>query len=499
MDRKWRVYEKKEGALLPNAIRDYSLPLFTPTARINVAETAKNELESSIPELMRSIILENFALPAVLVNRKGDILYISGRTGKYLDPASGKANLNILAMAREDLRFEIGSAIHKAATQNTSVTAKDISVRVNGGEQHLNVIVKPLKPGKESELLMVVFEDIKPPEEAVKGGKDKGGANVLIERELHRTKERLNATIEEMQVSQEEYRAANEELETTNEELQSTNEELISSKEEMQSLNEELMSVNADLQEKVAALHEAENDMKNLLNSTEIATLFLDTSLKVRRFTPEAAKIIKLIKGDVGRPITDIVSNLKYDRLGEDAAEVLEKLATKEMEVESKDGHWYLMRILPYRTLENVIQGVVITFTGITALKRLEMAVREERQYAESILETIREPLVVLDGRLRVVSANRSFYRTFHVSPDETQNRLIFSLGNRQWDIPELRELLEKIIPEKRAFEDFRVEHTFPKIGRKAMILNARKIEQKAGGRELILLAIEDVAQVSKS
>jgi len=497
LDRKWRVYEKKEGALLPNTVRDYAVPLFTSKMRVDDVATYSKELESSVPELMRSAILENFAPPAVLVNRRGDILYISGRTGKYLEPASGKANLNILAMAREDLRFEIGSAIHKAASQKTSVTVRDIRVKANGGEQHLNVAVRPLNPGKESELLMVVFEDIKTPEEAVKGGKGKGGANVLVERELQRTKERLNATVEEMQVSQEEYRAANEELESTNEELQSTNEELISSKEEMQSLNEELMSVNAELQEKVSALLEAENDMKNLLNSTEIATLFLDNALKVRRFTPEAAKIIKLIKGDVGRPITDIVSNLKYDRLGEDAEEVLEKLATKEMEVESKDGNWYMMRILPYRTVENVIQGVVITFTGITALKRLEMAVREERQYAESILETVREPLVVLDGRLRVVSANLSFYRTFHVNPAEIEKKLIFSLGNRQWDIPELRELLEKIIPEKNEFNNFRVEHTFPNIGKKTMLLNARRIEQKAGGRELILLAIEDVAQVS--
>ncbi|MEN6463760.1 MAG: PAS domain-containing protein, partial [Syntrophaceae bacterium] len=498
LDRKWRIYEKKEGALLPNIIRDYAVPLFTPKMRLGAAAAASKDLESSIPELMRSVILDNFAPPAVLVNRKGDILYISGRTGKYLEPASGKANLNILVMAREDLRFEIGSAIHKAAAQKTSVTTKDIRVRVNGGEQHINVTVKPLETGKENELLMVVFEDIKPPETAIKGGKDKSRANVLVERELQRTKERLSATIEEMQVSQEEYRAANEELESTNEELQSTNEELISSKEEMQSLNEELLSVNAELQEKVNALLEAENDMKNLLNSTEIATLFLDNDLKVRRFTPEAAKIIKLIKGDVGRPITDIVSNLKYDRLGEDTGEVLEKLATKEMEVESKDGNWYLMRILPYRTVENVIQGVVITFTGITALKRLEMAIMEEHQYAESILETVREPLVVLDGRLRVVSANRSFYRTFHVSPDETQNKLIFSLGNRQWDIPELRELLEKIIPEKREFDNFRVEHMSPKTGRKLMLLNARKIEQKANGKDLILLAIEDVPKEGK-
>ena len=189
-----------------------------------VAETASKELEPSIPELMRSVILDNFAPPAVLVNNKGDILFISGRTGKYLEPASGKANLNIMAMAREELRFEVGNAIHKAAAQKASVTVKDIRVRVNGGEQHINLTVKPLKPGKEGDLLVVIFEDIKAQEEAIKNGKDRGAGNVLkIEKELQRTKEPYNSVIEEMQVSQEEYRAANEELESTNEELQSTN------------------------------------------------------------------------------------------------------------------------------------------------------------------------------------------------------------------------------------------------------------------------------------
>ena len=445
---------------------------------------------------MRSAILENFAPPAVLVNNKGDILYISGRTGKYLEPASGKANLNILSMAREDLRFEIGSAIHRAVSQKTSVTVNDIILKINGGEKLVSITVKPLNGKGRLDLLMVVFEDIEAPKEVTKGGKGKGSAEVMnLARELQRTKERLNSVIEEMQVSQEEYRSANEELESTNEELQSTNEELISSKEEMQSLNEELMSVNSELQEKVNALIEAENDMKNLLNSTEIATLFLDSSLQVRRFTPEAAKIIKLIKGDVGRPITDIATNLKYERLVQDADEVLERLSSKEMEVESKDGNWNQMRIMPYRTVENVIQGVVITFSEITTLKRLEGVLREERQFGQSIFETIRESLVVLDGRFRVVSANPSFYRTFQVSPDETQNKIIFNLGNRQWDIPKLRKLLEKVIPEKEKFTNFTVEHTFPKIGRKMMLLNARRIEEKAGGKELILLAIEDVTQ----
>jgi two-component system CheB/CheR fusion protein len=495
LDKKWKIYEKKEGAILPDKIRDLTGMVFVPKT-VPEFRTAPRELERSFPELIRSILFEDFAPPAVLVNKRGDIVYVSGRTGKYLEPAAGKANLNVLAMAREDLRFEIGSAMSLAASRKEPVTVKNIKVKVNGGEQYINLTVKPVQAGDQSELLLIIFQDIEPPGTALKGKSRKDDSySPDLQRELHRAKERLNSTMEEMQITQEEYRTANEELQSTNEELQSTNEELISSKEEMQSLNEELMSLNAELQDKVSSLTQAEDDMKNLLNSTDIATIFLDDSLKLRSFTPTASKIIKLIKGDVGRPITDIASSLRYERLAEDADHVLEKLVPKEIEVESKDGSWYQMRILPYRTVNNVIQGVVITFTDITELKKLEMNLLKQRKYAEEIVETVREPLVVLDSKFRVVSANRSFYTLFHIKREETEKKSLFSLGKHQWDIPELRELMEKVLPESKTIEGFRVEHVFPGLGKRTMLLNARRVGTVADGEQLILLAIEDVTK----
>jgi hypothetical protein len=260
--------------------------------------------------------------------------------------------------------------------------------------------------------------------------------------------------------------------------------------------------VNAELQDKLDELSNTNNDMRNLLDSIEIPTIFLDNDLRIKRFTAHAKKIINLIHTDIGRPLSHIVSNLKYDRLIPDAEEVLKSLVPREREVETKDDRWYLMRMLPYRTLGNAIDGVVITFSDIHALKvaaaeikKLHQTVQEARDYAENIIDTVRESLVVLDEDLRVISANRSFYRTFHVAPVETEGKLIYDLGAGQWNIPGLRKLLERVIPGNTSFEGFRVEHTFPEVGRKTLLLNARRITRKETGKEMILLAIEDVTE----
>jgi two-component system CheB/CheR fusion protein len=492
LDKKWKLYQRKEEAL-PGAARHFGFPLVPSNRKIEAVEAAHKDLETLIPNLVNTALLNDFSPAAVLVNDTGDILYVSGRTGKYLEPPLGKANWNILAMAREGVRLEVGSALHRATVQKKQVTINDVVVKTNGKDQRINLIVKPLKSDKR-ELLLVVFEDIETPEGTP--GKRKGQAKTDVpkfEREIQRMKERLNAALEENQVTQEEYRSANEELQSSNEELQSTNEELISSKEELQSVNEELMSVNTELQAKIDALLLAEDDMKNLLNSTGVATVFLDNNLNVRRFTPGATKIIRLAAADVGRPIADIVSNLKEDLLVENAGEVLEKLTNREMQAEAKDGKHYLMRMMPYRTANNAIGGVVMTFTEITALQKLAASLADASEYAESIVETVREPLVILNDELRIVSANASFYRTFRTSRKKTENKLIYDLGNRQWDIPDLRTLLETILPEKKEFEGFRVEHTFPEIGKRTMLLNARRLQRKATKEDLILLAIEDI------
>jgi two-component system CheB/CheR fusion protein len=282
-------------------------------------------------------------------------------------------------------------------------------------------------------------------------------------------------------------------MQSTNEELQSTNEELETSKEELQSVNEELVTVNAELQNKIEQLAGMQNDMKNLLDNINIGTVFLNDGLNIKRFTREAVQVYRLVASDVGRPLGDIKSNIKDDDLLADAQAVLDSLVPREREVLTTGGAWYLARIQPYRTLDNVIDGVVLTFTDISKRVQAEAAMKDARELAESIVNTVREPLLVLDSTLKIVSASRSFYENFKVAPQDTMGRQLYELGNRQWDIPKLRELLETELPKKQIVDGFEVEHDFPVIGQRKMLLNARRITGKMDGAQLILLAIEDV------
>ena len=343
----------------------------------------------SLQSVADQMVLQRYAPPAVLTNDKGDICYVSGRTGKYLEPAAGKANWNIFAMAREGLRYELGDAFQKALRKKEIVALHGLSVGTNGGTQHVDVTVQQLnEPGPLHGLVMIVFTDVTAPVAAQATGRApkppvRSARIADLEQELQRIRGDARATHEEMQTSQEELRSANEELQSTNQELQSTNEELMTSKEEMQSMNEELQTVNTELQTKADEHSLANNDMKNLLDSTNIATLFLDKDLNVRRFTPQATKIIKLIPGDAGRPISDLASDLRYPELADDARMVLRKLAAVEKPVSTRDGRWFTVRIMPYRTMDDRIDGVVITFANITVSKTLEAKLRGQHATLE--------------------------------------------------------------------------------------------------------------------
>lgn len=337
----------------------------------------------NLQSLADGLLLGHFTPPAVLATSAGDILYIRGKTGRYLEPAVGKANLNLLAMAREGLAQALGDAFHAAVRKNEEVRVKDVTVGSNGGAQRVEVTLQPLsEPSELRGMVLVVFHELPPPPPSKAGGKAPRGADqsALLEglkRELAQARSELQSTREETQTAQEEFKSANEELQSTNEELQSTNEELTTSKEEMQSMNEELQTVNHELQARVEDLTRASDDMVNLLNSTEIATLFLDDKLRIRRFTPRAATLIKLIPGDAGRPITDLVSELSYPELAEDAGEVLRTLIFRERQVSARDGRWFTARVMPYRTQDNRISGVVITFINISATKAMETSIHK--------------------------------------------------------------------------------------------------------------------------
>jgi PAS domain-containing protein len=251
-------------------------------------------------------------------------------------------------------------------------------------------------------------------------------------------------------------------------------------------------TVSSELQAKVDELTEANNDIINLLGSTEIGTIFLDVHLGIKRLTPSMTKLFRLLPSDIGRSLKDFTTNVAYPDLYREAETVLDTLQTKQVEVRTEENKWFSMRILPYRTRENVMDGVVITFVDVTGRKDAEELIREARIYAESIVDTVRAPLLTLDPEFRVVSSNRQFYRIFKTTPEETENRRLFELENGQWDIPGLRELLNRILIEGTAFDDFEVEHQFPLTGSKRMLLNARKIVMGNDRPELILLSFED-------
>lgn len=506
VNKKWRFYETKASLASARTVISDNLSPTTDRIGRGPAEAVHMMKEPNFAELTKRVLLQHYTPASVVTDEKGNILYVHGDTGKYLRPAPGQASLNVIEMAREGLQLKLRTAIYSAVTQKKAVVLKDLQVRTNGGFSGVNLTIRPFtEPEAAQASLIICFQET---EVKAKGKTTRAKQAVKprrslrveeLEQELMYTKENLRATIEEMQATSEELKSSNEELQSTNEELQSTNEEIETSKEELQSVNEELMTVNAELQSKIEQLIMVQNDMKNLLDNTNIGTIFLDANLAIKRFTREAAAVFRLVFSDTGRPLSDIKSNIVEEDLIADAQAVLDSLIPREKQVQTTDRAWYLVRIMPYRTLENVIDGVVLTFADITELKKAEEEIQKTREYAENIVDTVREPLLILNADLKVLSANRSFYKTFHVSPNETKDHTIYNLGNRQWDIPRLRELLETILPQNTSFDNYEVEHEFPSIGRRKMLLNARRIFGREGETQLILIAMEDVTDREKA
>ena len=499
LSRKWKIYRAVHSATAARALMAGDFSWATAAGARGTKEATARVKESNLAELTRRMLLQTYAPASVVVDAKGNILYVHGETGKYLRPAPGQASLNVVDMAREGLQQELRPALSAAASHGAPPLGRRASVKSNGELQTVSFSVRPLPDAETNPgLLLLSFQDL--PQEAANSrrGRRAGSAEAEriaeLERDLAATRENLQANIEEHQASSEELKSTNEELQSTNEELQSTNEEMETSKEELQSVNEELITVNSELQAKIEQLAGMQNDMKNLLDSINIGTVFLDRQLLIRRFTREAAKLYRLVATDVGRPLADIKSNLDGDTLIGEAQTVLDSLQPCEHEVTAPDGACYLLRIQPYRTLDNIIDGVVLTFTDISQRVVAETAAQKARHLAESIVATVREPLVVLDGDMKVVSASRSFYRYFRTAPDDTVGRSIYDLGDGQWNIAALRELLETILPRDQSFEGLVIERDFPLIGHSKMLLNARRLVGDDGEKPLLLLAMEAVA-----
>ena len=462
-----------------------------------------------LAEKHRKMVLARYGKPSVLVNSNYDVMHVLGNADRYLRISEGDFTRSIIDMVDPAVRLELRSMLHQLFHDGTPPDPRRVHLKTGEARQVVRLIVTSADADGDLNLAQVLFEDEEltaarrdttradPPDgHAHSGeGRDAGSSAEAIitqlEDELERTRDELRATVQEYETTNEELRASNEELQSMNEELKSTAEELETSKEELQSMNEELTTINQELQNKIEELNRANSDLQNLLSATDIAILFLDRELRLRRYTPPAEALFNVIPSDVGRPLKHLTHRLQEADLADHAKQVLDELAPVDREVESDDGKWYIMRILPYRTIDDRIDGLVVSFIDITERRRAEEALREAKRYAEYIVETIQEPLLVLTPDLRVKSANPAFYDAFEARPKTTQGQLIYELGNGQWDIPELRTLLGEVLPENGSFSEYLVEHEFETIGYRAMLLNGRRLD----GQDLILLSIHDITK----
>jgi two-component system CheB/CheR fusion protein len=478
--------------------------------------------------------LEASAPASVLIDETYHVIHLSETAGRYLQLPRGTITSNLVKLVRPELQFELHTALFQASENHKSVVTRPVAVQFNGMPHQVIIGVRPVAfqqpsaaenvaEGNERMMLVFFFEDeitdataLQPPN-VPRESTGEGQSETLInqlEGEVQRLRERLQAITEEFESANEEMKAANEELQSINEEYRSTTEELETSKEELQSVNEELQTVNAELKNKLEEISQAHSDMENLMAATDIATLFLDRKLRIQRYTPATTELFNILPSDRGRPINHLTHKLDYENLAHDANQVLENLIPIEIEVQSVNGDWLLGRLRPYRTTDHRIEGIVLTLINITGRKEAEEALRQreqeltrlnesleemvnqrteelnqEKEYSQMITNTVREGLLVLEPDLRIEYANDSFYQMFQVSEEETVGRLIYELGDGQWDIAGLRTLLEEILPQRSEFTGYRVEHEFENMGHRTMMLNARRLQHAPR----ILLAIEEV------
>ena len=491
--KKHKVYAKNPTATPPPfAVAAGDVALSRGEKDESLGDTAT--LSSEVQKEADRLVLAQYAPAGVIIDEAANILHIRGQTGPYLELAPGEPSYHLFKIARAGLLGGLRTAIRKARQQNVPVREEGLQVHSQDHVRQVAVQVTPLKsPSSPARSFLVLFEDVTPspaapgaPARTRRGVKAERGEHEGDQHEITRLHHELAATREHLQALLEEQEAATEELKSANEEAQANNEELETAKEELQSANEELTTLNDEMRTRNVELGQLNSDLTNLLDSLTVPLVMVGKDLRIRRFTPAMEPLLNLIASDLGRPLTDLRSNLHIPNLRQLLREVIAGAPPIQHDVQDPAGHWYALRILPYIGPEHTTEGAVLFLLDIDVIKR-------SRDYAAALVETVREPLVVLTADLRVRGANKAFYEIFHVAAGETENRSLFELGSGQWDIPTLRELLEDLLPHRSQVQDFEVEHDFPTIGRKTMLLNARQVEQPEGREQLILLAIEDI------
>jgi two-component system CheB/CheR fusion protein len=448
-----------------------------------------------------SLLLAEYAPPGVVVNERWEVLEFRGRTAPYLEPPPGQPQVSLLKMVREGLLSELRVALRRAKEEMTTVRREGVRVEADGANRICNIVVMPIAgaPDVKDRLFSVLFEPVSlgQPVARKRRAGDEGHhteeRSDALEHELKATKEYLQSLIGEHQQANDALASTNEELVSSNEELQSMNEELETAKEELQSTNEELNTLNDEMHNRNVELNQVSNDVTNLLNGVEIALVIVDAGLRVRRFTPKARGTMNLLPADVGRSIADIRPNVNVAHLDQLITEVMETVTLKELEVQDREGRWYRLQIRPYKTVDNKIEGALLSVVDVDVLKRAKEDAEWGREYASGIVEAVPVPLLVLDEQFVVQSANASFYDVFGVSKAKTEGRGVFELGKGQWELPDLRARLTEVLPGNVRFQDFLVEREFPRLGKRTMSLSARPVRSGVGMSPRILLAIEDI------
>ncbi|WP_419803095.1 CheR family methyltransferase [Mucilaginibacter sp.] len=497
IDPKWKIFERREGSVYSPKVIDFPFNVSKQTINISKKPELKTWGKNSMADNFNRFLLANYTPVSILVDEDGNIMYINGKTGKFLELNSGEAVINIYEMIKDELKYVLRNAIYQAHIQKNDISINDIKVKEDQQTRLVNLKVSLLDTPALHGLVLIVLEDkgLVKKASVKKALKEKNKeANPLaeiLEKELEYTKQQLNSTIEQMETSLEELKSTNEELQSMNEELQSTNEESLTTKEEMQSLNEELMTINTSYQAKTEELTHLNNDMKNLLDSTEIGTIFLDNELKILRFTPKIQTLLNVISTDIGRSITDIVLNFDLPNINQLIFNVIETLVAREVEIKTQKNSWFNLRIMPYRTIDNFISGVVLTFTDITSLKIMEHKLATIITYAKTSVSLMQQPALLLDGKLQVIEANNLFTDYFDLKEHDLNGMPFAVLVHEYWKTNRLDKVIKNM-----ADEDVRIllDQDFPQIGNKKFSFNSiPSIDRQTKETLLVLAVIENL------
>jgi two-component system CheB/CheR fusion protein len=496
-----KIFSKKPGtsrfALTMPDPKGFEAVMIDWKAKESAAAPTLADIETRATRILRDI----YAPPGVTVNDSMQIVHFHGRTSPYLEPPTGEASLNLLRVAHQSILYPLRKAIDTAAERMQPVEETGVRLERGGESRDLTLRVVPISEG-QSRFFLVLFEETAVRQSSISSPHlDEAESTVLefqltqARRELDEAREYLRKIVEQHEVAIEELRAAHEEVQSSNEEMQSTNEELRTAKEELQSSNEELRTVNDELQNRNDEVGAANSDLSNVLNAVSIPIVMVGMDFRIRRFTPAAVRLLNTAPEDLGRSIIDVHYAIDVPTLHRMLTDATQTLAVQQTTIQNRDGRWFSVEVRPYRTIDDRIDGAVITFFDIDDLTRALESAEAARDFAEGMVETVQHPLLVLDHDFRIQRVTSDFYKDFQVTPNETLGQSIFKVGNGQWNFPQLRTRLEDALIRDVSFRDLNVEHEFPSIGRRTMRLNAQRISGRDRTSHTLLLAIEDVTE----